>query len=278
VLPNSPALIHPGRNRAKLQAKRDRLLRRLHEDGRLSAIDLALALREPLPAEPVALPQHAPHLLESLRSQSPGTHRFHTTLDARLQAAATEMVRERGRALARQGIHNAAALIVDNRSFEVLAYVGNANGRWRANAATPIEHRAPAALAPKPPLTALLYAACWTAGEILPGTLVADDAATRYGGYMPENCSRVPGRGQQRGRSSTVSLLDPRCACEATWREPAATIFCASSEMATLFAPPERAQLALRPRAAPGDAVGRRRDVRQYGRYRPPQLGFAPAT
>src|SRR4029077_3678546 len=44
VLPNSPALIHPGRNAARLQEKRDRLLRRLREEGRLSALDLEAAL------------------------------------------------------------------------------------------------------------------------------------------------------------------------------------------------------------------------------------------
>lgn len=185
VLPNSPALIHPGRNRERLQAKRDRLLRQLRADGALSAIDLDLALREPLPAEPLPLPQQAPHLLETLRAQHPGHHRFHTTLDARLQAAATATVRERGAALARQDIHNAAALIVDNQSFEVLAYVGN--NEWsvsneRGYAVDLIRRPRSTGSILKP----FLYAAMLDAGEILPGTLIAD-VPTQYGGYMPEN-------------------------------------------------------------------------------------------
>ncbi len=185
VLPNSPALIHPGRNRAKLQEKRDRLLRRLHADGRLSALDLDAALREPLPAQPVALPQHAPHLLETLRAQSPGTHRFRTTLDARLQAAAMEIVLGRARALERQDIHNAAALVVDNRSFEVLAYVGNAEwsvANERGHALDIVRRARSTGSILKP----FLYAAMLDDGEILPGTLVAD-VPTQYGGYMPEN-------------------------------------------------------------------------------------------
>lgn len=185
VLPNSPALIHPGRNRDKLQAKRDRLLRLLHDQGQLSAIDLDLALREPLPAEPLALPQQAPHLLETLRAQHPGTYRFHTTLDARLQAAASATVRERASALARQDIHNAAALIVDNRSFEVLAYVGN--NEWSVN--NERGHAVDLIRRPRSTgsiLKPFLYAAMLDAGEILPGTLVAD-VPTQYGGYMPEN-------------------------------------------------------------------------------------------
>jgi penicillin-binding protein 1C len=185
VLPNSPALIHPGRNRGKLQEKRNRLLHRLYESGRMGSLDLELALREPLPAEPVALPQHAPHLLETLRAQSPATHRFRTTLDARLQAAATQAVRERVYALASQHIHNAAALIVDNRTFEVLAYVGNADwsvANERGYAVDIVRRARSTGSILKP----FLYAAMLDAGEILPGTLVAD-VPTQYGGYMPEN-------------------------------------------------------------------------------------------
>ena len=185
VLPNSPALIHPGRHRDRLQAKRDRLLRQLHAHGYLSALDLELALREPLPAEPLPLPQQAPHLLETLRAQYPGIERLRSTLDARLQAAATAIVRERANALVRQDIHNAAALIVDNQSFEVLAYVGN--NEWsvsnaRGYAVDLIRRPRSTGSILKP----FLYAAMLDAGEILPGTLVAD-VPTQYGGYMPEN-------------------------------------------------------------------------------------------
>ena len=63
VLPNAPALLHPGRNRDALLAKRDRLLTSLHAAGTLGDADLRLALAEPLPAAPLALPRLAPHLL-----------------------------------------------------------------------------------------------------------------------------------------------------------------------------------------------------------------------
>ena len=106
-------------------SKRNFLLRRLREAGDLSALDLALALREPLAAEPHDLPDLAPHLLDTLRAQYPERHRFRTTLDARLQVQASHRVREHSATLARQNVYNAAAILIDNRSFEVLAYVGN---------------------------------------------------------------------------------------------------------------------------------------------------------
>jgi penicillin-binding protein 1C len=51
VLPNNPALVHLKRNRPKLQARRDFLLRRLHEAGELSALDLG-----PWPPSPTTCP------------------------------------------------------------------------------------------------------------------------------------------------------------------------------------------------------------------------------
>lgn len=73
VLPNSPALIHPGRNRARLKAKRDKLLTALKERGILDETEYGLSLLEPLPEAPVPLPDEAPHLLERLAADAPGT-------------------------------------------------------------------------------------------------------------------------------------------------------------------------------------------------------------
>lgn len=189
VLPNSPAMIHPGRNRDALQAKRDTLLRRLHEAGHLNALDLALALHEPLPGEPHALPQRAPHLLSSLMADTRGHgRRYETTLDAALQQAVSEILAAHSATLQRQEIYNAAALLIDNHSFEVLAYVGNSE--WSVDNergyAVDIVRRARSTGSLLKPL---LYASMLQAGEILPTTLVAD-VPTQYSGYMPENFDR----------------------------------------------------------------------------------------
>ncbi len=69
-----------------------------------------------------AVPLHLLHQAISTQSQLLCDSGFVTSL----QRAANEIVTRHARALGLQGIHNAAALLVDNRSFEVLAYVGNA--------------------------------------------------------------------------------------------------------------------------------------------------------
>jgi penicillin-binding protein 1C len=185
VLPNAPALVTPGRNRLRLQAKRDQLLHRLHRQGTLTDIDLQLALVEPLVNEPRALPDLAPHLLETLRTRYPGQHRFETTLDPELQAFAMQAVREHSKTLGLQGIGNVAALIVDNQRFVVLAYVGNSDWAINSNRALAVD------IVQRPRSTGsilkpFLYAAMLDSGQLLPKMLVAD-VPTQYKGFAPEN-------------------------------------------------------------------------------------------
>jgi penicillin-binding protein 1C len=189
VLPNSPKLIHPGKNRERLKGKRDRLLRSLHAGGAIDAMELDLALAEPLPGAPRPLPRLAPHLLDTLTAQAGKSEpRFETTLDGALQADIEDLVAHHARTLAAQGIHNGAALVVDNRSFEVLAYVGNS--AWSTDAqrgyAVDIVRRPRSTGSVLKPL---LFAAMLESGEILPTTLVPD-LPTQYGGYTPENFDR----------------------------------------------------------------------------------------
>ena len=189
VLPNNPSLVHLKRNRERLAAKRDALLRRLHAAGDLDTLELDLALSEPLTAEPHDLPDFAPHLLETLRAAHPAQHRFRTTLDARLQIEATRAAQAHTEMLARQQVYNSAALVVDNVTFEILAYVGNGatRGAQSPNAhAVDIIRRARSTGSILKPL---LYAAMLEDGSLTPRMLLPD-VPTHYEGFQPENFDR----------------------------------------------------------------------------------------
>lgn len=188
VLPNSPALIHPGRNRNALQEKRDHLLRRLHAAGRIDALTLQLALTEPLPGAPRAMPRLAPHLLDTLAAEHPQRHRFVTTLDRAVQQRLNDIVQQNGTRLAREHIGNTAAIIIDNRRFEVIGYAGNSDDSSEIGSGHAIDLiRSPRSTGSI--LKPLLYAAMLQEGALLPTTLVPD-LPTQYGGYMPENFDR----------------------------------------------------------------------------------------
>ncbi len=193
VLPNNPSLVHLARNRERLQARRDFLLRKLHATGDLDAMELDLALSEPLAAEPHDLPDLAPHLLETLRARNPAQHRFRTTLDARLQSEATRAVQSHVALLARQQVHNAAALVIDNQTFEILAYIGNGDiPRFLANGDGPRGYAVDIIRRPRSTgsiLKPLLYAAMLEDGSLTPRMLLPD-VPTHYEGYQPENFDR----------------------------------------------------------------------------------------
>lgn len=188
VLPNSPALIHPGKNRRALKRKRDRLLTILNSDQVISDIELKLAMLEPLPQKPRPLPQFAPHLLDSMM-QAHASARLHTTIDANVQKKVEQVTRQHAKELALQDVHNLAALVIDNETFEVMAYVGNSQygNRLERGHAVDIVHRARSTGSILKPL---LFARMIQSGELLPDTLVTD-LPTQYAGYMPENYDRL---------------------------------------------------------------------------------------
>ena len=188
VLPNNPALVHPGRNRDLLRAKRDRLLQRLHENGQIDGVTMDLAMAETLPAAPSPLPDVAPHLLNRVQaelSNHAGAQRVRTTLDDAFQRRAQEIVNRHQDHLEANGTHNAAALIIENRTGNVLAYIGNVDASDDAGHGRAVD----VVMAPRSTgsiLKPFLYAAMLDDAQLLPRTLVAD-IPTRFGGFAPVN-------------------------------------------------------------------------------------------
>ena len=101
VLPNTPALIHPGRSRERLQQKRDELLRRLPHSKtfipkrfnvpKLSEEDSDLAMMENIPDKPFDMPMLAYHYLSDQDKKHHGEH-ITSNLDYNLQRSVTEIM------------------------------------------------------------------------------------------------------------------------------------------------------------------------------------------
>jgi len=193
VLPNSPGLIHPGRNRRALQDRRDALLERLRAGGHIDGETLRLALAENLPGEPLPLPRYAPHLLERLVGESGGAAAFSgnrsavpvSTLDRELQRRTATIVERASERFAEHGIMNAAALVVNTRTGETAAYVGNSLSPRSGDVDLVAARRSSGSL-----LKPFLYAAMLDTGDILPSSLVSD-IPTRVGSFSPQNMSRT---------------------------------------------------------------------------------------
>ncbi|MEY4135765.1 MAG: hypothetical protein RL386_2115 [Bacteroidota bacterium] len=186
ILPNSPALIHPGRNREALRLKRNRLLKKLHQRGKIDALSLDLALSEPLPDAPLPLPALAPHLLQRVAATKPG-QRFKTSISADLQQKAIEVSARNHLVLKFNEIHNLAALIVHVPSGRVLAYIGNAPNTGAAHGQEVDIVTAPRSTGSI--LKPILFALAVQEGSILPSSLLPD-VPMNINGYHPENFQR----------------------------------------------------------------------------------------
>ncbi len=186
VLPNAPSLIYPGKNQERLLKKRNRLLAKLLQNQIIDSLTYNLSVAESLPQKPYPLPQIAPHLLQKVTQNYSGKH-IKTTINTPLQQQVNRIVKRHYNELSQNEIYNAAVLVLDVKTRQVLAYVGN----------TPTDksHQKDVDIIDKPRSTGsilkpFLYAAMLDAGDILPNTLVAD-VPTQFGSYNPENYNKT---------------------------------------------------------------------------------------
>jgi len=185
VLPNAPSLIYPGKNQQRLLDKRNRLLKKLLDNGTIDELTYELSIAETLPQKPYPLPQIAPHLLQKVAKHNKGK-RLKTTVDIALQTQANHIVKQHYNSLKQNEIYNISVLVLDVKTRKVLTYIGNSP--------TDNAHQKSVDIIDKPRSTGsilkpFLYAAMLDAGDLLPHTLVAD-VPTQFGSYQPENYNK----------------------------------------------------------------------------------------
>ncbi len=184
VLPNAPSLIYPGKNKQLLLEKRNRLLDELAKRGTIDSLTCTLARSEPLPDKPYPLPMHTTHLL-GRAGQSYQGQRIRTTIDPYLQEKAAHIVNTHYQTLKSNQVHNAAALVANVKTGEVLAYIGNTfdlHNPYHGQQVDVIMARRSTGSILKP----FLFAMMMDEGTFLPNTLVPD-IPTQIAGYSPKN-------------------------------------------------------------------------------------------
>lgn len=185
VLPNSPSMMHFGKNRDNLLSKRNKLLAQLNKRGILTRIDYELAVSEPLPPHPYQLPQIAPHLVTKIYKEKGGKH-ITSTID-KYQQERTESILNRWNAeFAQNGVNNVAAIIIDIEKNEVITYCGNVHFETSisANQVDIIQSPRSTGSILKP----ILYCAMLQEGQLLPNQLLAD-VPINLNGFAPKNFS-----------------------------------------------------------------------------------------
>jgi len=198
ALARAPGTLNPyGRNYARLLRRQEAVLQRLGQLGLVSPEELAQT--EPVRLQPARgraprFPFEAPHLVNLVLSKTPpeqaaGT--IKTTLDLDLQRQAQAIVASHRVALRKSGASQAAAVIVDNRSMELLALVGSVQYGPRDRG---FNNGAAALRSPGSALKPFLYAQALDLG-FTPATIL-EDTERRYqtpgGEFTPANYDRFP--------------------------------------------------------------------------------------
>jgi penicillin-binding protein 1C len=189
ILPNSPALIHPGKNRNRLKQKRNFLLKRLFDKKIIDAETYELAVEEELPKKAKAIEQHSTQLLNLLDTKyAKSTNAVHyTSIQLHLQNQIENILRRRKPYLNSNQIKNAAVLVANVHTGKVMAYVANMP---EADAAS--SNRVDLIQADRSTgsvLKPFLYASMLQDGLILPHSMVPD-IPIQFGGFMPKNYNR----------------------------------------------------------------------------------------
>jgi penicillin-binding protein 1C len=183
-------LVAPGRARRR----RDQALDRLVAVGFAPANAVERARGEPLLERRRAAPFLAPHFTTLIlgsteRSGATTGGTWRTSLDLSLQSELEQEVRHAVTTLSDRGARHAAAVVLDNRSGEVLAWVGSPD--FWADTAGQVDMvaspRQPGS-ALKPFLYSLAFDRGWTPASILPD--IARVYQTGTGPYRPRNYDR----------------------------------------------------------------------------------------
>jgi len=184
VLPNAPGLVHPGRNRDIFLEKRNRLIKELQEKGTIDETEASLALQEPLPGEPLPLPDLAPHVLSHYANSG---ETLHSTIDFALQERLTELLQRHSDILSLNGVNNAGLLVIETETGEVKAYIGNVSHdkKTHQNDVDIVQSERSSGSILKP----FLYCAALQQGLITPQGIL-EDIPTYIRGYQPVNYSK----------------------------------------------------------------------------------------
>ena len=194
VLPNSPALIHPGKNRTQLETKRNKLLLSLSETKThlprkyksvksFTADDYDLACMENIPEKPYDLPMLAFHYSESFGKRFEQKNNI-SDINYSLQADIQNIIANHYKINSANGLENSCVYVVDYIDEKIVAYVGNYLKAQDAGMVDMIMAQRSTGSILKP----FLYASMLDAGELLP-EMVIPDIPINISGYTPKNYS-----------------------------------------------------------------------------------------
>ncbi|MDB5283320.1 MAG: pbpC [Bacteroidota bacterium] len=186
IVPNRPSSLRLGQNNDLILRERNKWLNRFGHDKIFSQKQIADAISEPLEVRRGEAPHLAPHLSAKLK-RTLQEEIIHTNLQMNTQLKLENMVSEYVKNLNSLSIKNAAVVVIDNKTHNVVAYIGSADFEDKTDGGQ--VNGADAIRQPGSALKPLMYGLCIDNGILTPKTVLTD-VAININGYQPENYDR----------------------------------------------------------------------------------------
>jgi penicillin-binding protein 1C len=182
VMPQLPTALRPHIHPKKAKTFRNKVLARMQENGILTVQQLQEAMGDPIPCSRSSFPRYAPHVMDIFRKKHPFQTIHKSTLIKNKQVALESLLRsETGEFEPHQ---TAAALIVENDSRTIVAYVGSVDPHSEPK--NGYVDMIQAVRSPGSALKPFIYALAFDENFIHPETIV-EDVSTNFNGYAPTN-------------------------------------------------------------------------------------------
>ncbi|HEX6181488.1 MAG TPA: penicillin-binding protein 1C, partial [Chitinophagaceae bacterium] len=186
IIPNRPSSLVIGKTNDAIVEERNRWLRVFAKEKVFTEKEIEDALQEPLTATRGTVPRLIPHLAYKLKKEQ-STDIIHTNIRLNDQMKIEKLVEDYIRTLSFRNIRNAAVVVIDNQTHQIVNYVGSANFHDTTDGGQ--VNGADAVRQPGSTLKPLLYGLCFEEGLLTPKKMMTD-VAVNYAGYAPENYDR----------------------------------------------------------------------------------------
>lgn len=175
ILVRAPSAYDPYRHPGRIETPLKRLADTLKDSGRIDDTTYRLITDASLVTERPVLPVEARHFARSVRLLA-SSSTYRTTLDAGLQAQVQNLIDTRLSGLKAKNVHNAAVLIADHQSGEIIAWVvgGATDSKTPAGEIDTVTTPRQPGSALKPFLYARALDQGWTAATILDDSPLAE--------------------------------------------------------------------------------------------------------
>lgn len=183
IIPNKPTSLRIGKDNGLLREQRDKWLNRFANENLFSGEDVQSALREPVNAQRIVLPDPAPHFSNRLKKDA-SSDIIKSTLRYPTQFKVSELCLNYIKRKKAWSITNASVLVIDNSNGNVIAYIGSSDFNDKENSGQVDGVRA--VRSPGSTLKPLVYATAFDEGLLTPKSII-NDVPSDFNGYAPDN-------------------------------------------------------------------------------------------